>query len=218
MNTQHLSLVAPTIPIAQPDGLIKTNDLTSDVVIYFPIWKEAHLGDSCQLLLTGRPIGDMKKISESMLDPTVELSLTIPVGHLNENGVYSVAYQVTAYPGGGTAESDVKHIQIDRTPAGGPLLGPVLLPDHGFGILRGKIPSYAGMEPGDVIQTVCNGIQGPTYRVQPENLTTSPIEVSFTQEFLEGLFSDRVTITYHVTDRAGNRSILAQSVELTIQR
>ncbi|MCD5978022.1 hypothetical protein ALP94_02355 [Pseudomonas savastanoi pv. glycinea] len=218
MNTQHRSLVAPTIPVAQPDGLIKTSDLIRDVIVYFPIWEDARLGDSYQLLLTGLPIGDVKLISESELDPNLELNLTIPIEHLDEDGVYSVAYQITAYPGGGTADSNVKRIQIDRTPAGGPLLGPMLLPDHGFGMLRGKIPSYAGMEPGDLIQTVCNGMQGPTYRVQTENLTTSPIEISFTQEFLEGLFSDRVNITYHVTDRAGNRSILAQSVEITMQR
>lgn len=218
MNTQHRSLVSPTIPVAQPDGLIKTSDLIRDVIVYFPIWEEARPGDSYQLLLTGLPVGDVKLISESEPVPAHGLDLMIPIDHLNEDGVYSVAYQITAYPGGGTVESNVKRIRVDRTPAGGPLLGPMLLPDHGFGMLRGKIPSYAGMETGDLIQTVCNGIQGPTCRVQPENLTTTPIEISFTQEFLEGLFSDRVNITYHVTDRAGNRSILAQSVEITMQR
>lgn len=35
---------------------------------------------------------------------------------------------------------------------------------------------------------------------------------------MEGLDSDRITITYQVTDRAGNQSILAQAVELTLQR
>lgn len=218
MNTQHRSLVSPSIPVAQPDGLIKTSDLINDVFVYFPIWEEARPGDSYQLLLAGLPVGVIKIISESAPSPTLELNLSIPIEQLNEDGVYSVAYQITAYPGGGTVESNEKRIQIDRTPAGGPLLGPMLLPDHGFGTLRGRVPSYAGMQPGDMIQTVCNGIQGPTYRVQPENLTTSSIEISFTQEFFEGLFNDRINITYHVTDRAGNRSILAQSVEITMQR
>ncbi len=66
-----------------------------------------------------------------------------------------------------------------------------------------------------MIQTLCSR---PNYRVREDNLTTRPIELSFPRAFMEGLDSDRITITYQVTDRAGNQSILAQAVELTLQR
>jgi hypothetical protein len=83
--------------------------------------------------------------------------------------------------------------------------------------LRGRIPGYYGMDPGDVIQTLCNETSGPTYCVRPVNLTTSPITISFSKEFIDSLLTDRVSFSYYVTDRAGNRSTLAEAVELTIQ-
>jgi hypothetical protein len=218
MDTQKSPLAAPTIPVAQADGLIKTNDLTSDVLVYFPLWSGSKPKDLYQLTMNGVAIGNRELIPDSDSATSIELSLEIPIKDLNEDGSYSIGYQVTSYPGGGMAHSDTTVIRIDRTPPGGPLLAPMLFPNISLEMLKGRLAAYSGIEPGDMIQTVCNGTHGPSYRIHPENLTTLPIEIAFTREFLEGLFSDKINITYHVTDRAGNRSILAQSVELTLQR
>lgn len=83
--------------------------------------------------------------------------------------------------------------------------------------LKGTIPGYAGMESGDVIQTLCNDVEGPAYVVTTEDLTERPVRIVFEREFLQGLNSELIRISYQVTDRAGNRSIFAQPVELTLQ-
>lgn len=70
-----------------------------------------------------------------------------------------------------------------------------------------------GMEPGDVIQTICNETEGPRLTVDTEHMKDRPIQVAFALAFLEGLPGDSVRITYHVIDRAGNRSIEARPVE-----
>ncbi len=70
---------------------------------------------------------------------------------------------------------------------------------------------------GDVVQSFCNNALGPNCQVESVHLTTTPMQITFTHDFLNSLESDNVTITYPVTDRAGNRSILAEPVELTLR-
>ncbi|MCD5974328.1 hypothetical protein [Pseudomonas quasicaspiana] len=213
-------LPAPTIPVAQADGLIKTSDLTNDVSVFFPIWPDEILYSSARLVINDLPVGDFVQITDPRPDQDTQFELLLHTSdQLQIDGSYTISYQATSHENGVTEQSQGIVIRVDRTAPGGAMLASVAFAGISFGdVLNGRIAGYAGMEPGDVIQTVCNGIQGPTYHIQPKNLTTSPVEISFTQEFLEGLFSDRVNITYHVTDRAGNRSILAQSVEITMQR
>lgn len=186
---------------------------------FFPIWPDAKPYSKCQLLINDLPTGDFVYVTDPRPDPDTQLELSINTSdQLKIDGSYTIRYQTTDYENEVTEQSLGIVISVDRTAPGGAMLASIAFADVSFGdVLNGRVSGYAGMEPGDLIQTVCNGTQGPTHRVLPENLTTTPVEISFTQEFLEGLFSDRVNITYHVTDRAGNRSILAQSVELTMQ-
>jgi hypothetical protein len=220
MNNQQSSLTAPTIPVAQVDGLIKTSDLASDILIFFPFWPGAAAGDTKQLLINNKPVGEATLIPDPDPGSGSELELSIPVAtELREDGFYSIGYRATNTINGVAEDSLPTVVRIDRTEPGAAMLASIFFPAITLGDwLKGRVPGYSGMEAGDMIQTVCNGTHGPAYRIHPENLTTLPIEITFTREFLEGLFSDKVNITYHVTDRAGNRSILAQSVELTLQR
>jgi hypothetical protein len=209
---------APTVPVAEDDGLIKLSDLSTNVSVQLHLWSGAQPRDTYQLVLNGTLLGEKKMLSEPTPIEGGKLELEIPIESLSEEGIYEVGYEVVGFPSGQASRSAITHIRIDRNAPGGSLLAPVIFPNISLETLKGKIPGYAGMEPGDVIETVCNGTKGPGYQVQEENLTTTPIEIFFPQEFLEGLYSARVNITYHVTDRAGNRSILAQSIELTMQR
>lgn len=220
MNTKPFFLAAPNIPVALADGLIKTSDMTADVVILFPYWPGAAGGDTKQLLINNLPVGDAAPIPEPVPGSDTPLELLIPIStELTEDGSYAISYRATNTINGVSEDSLPTVVRVDRTEPGAVTLASIIFPGISLGeVLKGRIPGYFGMEPGDLIQTVCNGTLGPAYRVHPENLTTNPIEISFTREFLEGLFSDKVNITYHVTDRAGNRSILAQSIELTLQR
>jgi len=214
---QKKGLQAPVVPVADvEDGLIKTADLMSDVVVSFPLWAEAEERDTHQLLINGILVGQPLPLS-SPLPKEVTLMISIEE-ELKEDGIYAVGYRATRFLGGTFADSPATIIKVDRTAPGASLLAPMIFPDVTLAEnLLGTVPGYAGMQAGDVIQSLCNGIKGATYRVKPENMTTRPVEVTFRREFLQTLDSEEVVIDYHVTDRAGNQSMTAQPVTLSLQ-
>jgi hypothetical protein len=217
MQNESACLIAPSIPVAEADGLIKTDDLCGDVLACFPLWSGALPGDKYQLVLNELPVGTEEALLSPLPGTGAALKALIPLDAIRADGSYSVGYRVTAFPGGGIRCSKSTTIRIDHKVPGGPSLGPIAFPAISFGALVGELFPCYGMEPGDTIQTLCNETPGPTYCVQPENLTTSPITISFSKEFIDSLLSDTVSLTYYITDRAGNRSTLAKAVELTVQ-
>jgi hypothetical protein len=215
-NNHQKGLTAPIVPVAEFDGLIKVVDLDSDVTVHLPVWDEAQQNDTYQLLLNGNLVGPAMSIPHPA--PGVELSLVIPMENLVDDGTYTVAYRANNITGGVSADSALTYIQVDRTPPGAALLAPLFFPDVTLGeILTGIIPGYAGMATGDVIQTFCNDIEGPSVSVLPDNLTTTQVNVRLERSFLQSLDSDQVIIGYRVIDRAGNTSIMSQLVNLTLQ-
>ena len=179
---QTKALDAPSIPVAQADGLIAVDNLNSDIIIYFPVWLGAHLATQ-----------------------------------LKEDGSYDIGYRATSVIGGTPNDSAITTIRIDRTAPGAAMLAALAFPQVNFGDrLIGRLPGYAGMQAGDLVQTICNAKDGPCCLIKTEHLTT-PMEITFRSEFLQSLESDVVKITYQITDRAGNRSILAEAVDLTLQ-
>jgi hypothetical protein len=218
-TTQKNDFNAPTVPVADPmDGLLQVKHLSNPIGVDIRIWNGMRAGYFMQLLLNGDLIGPVWTMSDTD-KPGDVVSMAIEPSHLLDEGHYTLGYRATNDKSLLHNDSETIPLIVDRSPPGGPLLAPVMLASACFGeFLKARISGYTGLTAGDMIQTVCNGTHGPAYRIHPENLTTLPIEIAFTREFLEGLFSDKVNITYHVTDRAGNRSILAQSVELTLQR
>ena len=57
MNNEDLMLFTPEIPVALPDGLIRTIDLNADIAVNFRIWPHASRGDDYTLMLNGMPVG-----------------------------------------------------------------------------------------------------------------------------------------------------------------
>jgi hypothetical protein len=109
-------------------------------------------------------------------------------------------------------------LKVDREAPGAALLAPLIVPAFTFGDrLKALLPGYAGMEPGDVIRTVCNGVDGPSHTVQADELTLRPVEIDFERELLQGLAAEHASIEYFVTDRAGNSSVMAPSVLVSLQ-
>ena len=212
---QSYALEAPHISVAQADGLIPVDNLNSDIIIYFPVWLGAHLGiDTNQLMINGVLVGEPVTVPEE----ATEFSLTIPLAtQLKEDGSYEIGYRATNTENGVSEDSEVTTIRIDRTASGAAMLAALAFPQVNFGDrLIGRLPGYAGMQAGDLVQTICNGKDGPCCLIKTEHLTT-PMEITFRSEFLQSLESDVVKITYQITDRAGNRSILAEAVDLTLQ-
>lgn len=217
MNTLNNSELAPPyIPVADHDGLIKLADLNEDPIIHFPVWDGARPGDFYQIVVNGNPISERHSLPNPI--SSRDLSLPIPLYTLEEEGVHAISYLTIGMPAEMRWESQKTFVRIDRTAPGATLLAPFIFPHINFGeTLHGLVPGYARMEPGDVIQTLCNDVAGPAHVVIAEDLTERPVRIVFEREFLQGLNSKLIRISYQVTDRAGNRSIFAQPVELTLQ-
>lgn len=218
-TSQKFGFNAPIVPLASTiDGLLRTCDLGESVEVEITLWNAMQPGFYVQLSLDGEPVGDVWSMSD-LYQPGDVVAFKLDSTLLGADGQYELGYRATNHNNGVSEYSPTTPLIIDRSPPGAPLMAQMIFANASFGdFLKGRVPGYAGLAAGDMVQTVCNGNPGPVFRVRAENLTTTPIEISFTKELLEGLYSDKVNITYHVTDRAGNRSLLAQSVELTIQR
>ncbi|GAB7531850.1 hypothetical protein PS3A_42640 [Pseudomonas sp. 3A(2025)] len=214
-TTTRSNLQAPVISVAEADGLIKLSDLTQDVVMQFPVWPGLEPRDAYQLALNGLPVGSRIEFPDPV--PEGMLTLKIPLELLQVNGVYKVAYFAIGYPGGIPDISPETTIRIDRTSPGAALLAPLIFSQINVGdILTAHIPGYADMAIGDTLQTLCNGIQGPTHRVSSDDLGTRPMQIGFSRDFLQLLDNTQIEFSYQVTDRAGNQSPLAWPVTLTM--
>jgi hypothetical protein len=208
-------LAIPFIPAAAPDGLISLADSQDDITVLLEVWLSSDPGDTYQLLLDGNPVGPIEALPDPVPEEGSELVLTVPLEYLAQDGVYRVAYKATNVLGQVSANSDYVPIRIDRTAPGAALLAAMVFPAEPFGDeVTGLVPGYAGMEQGDVIQTLCNKTQGPLHVVQADELTLRPIEITFEREFLQSVGTENVTIEYFVTDRAGNQSIISLPVQL----
>jgi hypothetical protein len=202
------SLDSPSVPAAEQDGLVPTSELENDLMITFDVPDFVKTGDSYQLLLNNRELGPSQPFP--IPDPETRVKLTV---HISKNeffsdGMYEIAYRYITYPGGNIADSKPALIQVDRTKPGATLLAPLIFPTATLGDqLVGLLPGYAGMEPGDIIQTLLNGVAGPAHQVQADELTLRPIEIPFSREHLQAHAAETVSIEYVVTDRAGNVSI-----------
>ncbi|MGV8918362.1 MAG: hypothetical protein ACOH2R_11280 [Pseudomonas sp.] len=211
-------LSTPTVPVAEADGLIKLIDLENDVIVKFITGPMVMELDSFQVLLNGEPTGNPVTVPKPVPEGT-EMFLPISVAtDLVEDGVYAVGYSMTTYPGNTRADSDSINIKIIRTPPGAAVLASLLVPDVTLAeTLTATLPGYAGMAVGDIIQTLCNDVEGPRSTIEAEHLKNTPVTIQFERTFLQTLDSDEVTINYQVTDRAGNISRTSLPVTLTLQ-
>lgn len=206
MNEQF-PFSAPLVTKASPiDGLLQTGDLTQPIPVEIIIWNGARPGYIVQLRLDGDPIGVPMVVGEQQPGEMVQLELSH--NKLCESRSYSLSFQATNNINGVTRESPSITLKVHRTKPGATLLAPLIFPTATFGDqLIGLLPGYAGMEPGDVIQTLLNGVEGPSHLVEADELTLRPVEIAFSREDLLTHAAETVSIEYVVTDRAGNVSI-----------
>lgn len=218
ININH-EFSAPIIPVSSPiDGLIPTAGLNQPVAVEIVLWDGVRAGYSIQLKLNGFNVGEVKTVSD-VNQPGDTLLMHFDEHYLIEAGLYHVGFEATNPVNQVSEDSPVTRLIVDRTAPGATLLAPIIFPQINFGeVLKGAIPGYADMQSGDRIQTLCNGIEGPVHVVTPQDLTDRPVQIGFEREFLTNLDSEHITFSYQVVDRAGNVSIMAQLVELSMQR
>lgn len=204
------------VPAAYEDGLLKTADLNNPIAVEVEVWPAAETGYTVRLDLNGEPVTEERVIGESD-KPGDVLTLHLAQSNLRNEGTYYLQYRAYSPNTGVQDWSPAIPLKVDRTPPGAALLAPLIVPNATFGNhLTALLPGYAGMEPGDTIQTLCNGQPGPNHIVQSDELTLRPIEIVFEREVMQGLAADNVAISYTVTDRAGNLSIESLPVTLSL--
>lgn len=216
---EPIPFVPPVVKLANlEDGLLKTADLNSPIPVEVMVWEAAEPGYYFQLVLNGEILGDIRTITAADKAGDV-MTVYLSEILLEREGIYSLGYMTTSP---NTEVSDLSPtipLKVDRTPPGAALLAPIIFPSASSDDSpTGLVPGYAGMEPGDTIQTLCNGTHGPTHVVQPDELTIRPIAIVFERKLLQSLAAENVSIEYMVTDRAGNPSIMSQPVALLANR
>ncbi len=221
MNTSNMSheFKAPYVRVADTvDGLLPTESLSQSVAVEITLWDGVYPGYYIQLMINGLLVGETRTMTDND-KPGDVLNMHLDAHHLSNAGRYTLGFQVTNPINQVSANSPTIPLLVDRTAPGATLLAPIIFPQINFGdVLKGAIPGYADMQPGDRIQTLCNGLEGPAHVVTPEDLSDRPVQIAFHRDFLTGLDSEHITFSYQVTDRAGNVSIMAQLVELSMQR
>lgn len=215
--TENYPFSAPTVSKADPlDGLLQTSDLYQPIPVGILIWDGARPGYLVQLRLDGDLLDEPIVLDEQLPGNTLQLQLSHLL--LSESRSYALSFQVTNHINGVVSQSPAITIKVDRTQPGASLLAPLIFPTATFSYqLKGLLPGYAGMQQGDVVQTLLNGSLGPTHTVTADELTLSPIEIVFTREHLQGHVPGMVSIEYTVTDRAGNTSITSLPTLVSVQ-
>lgn len=218
-----------TIPIADPvDGLLQRRDLGSTVTVRFPTWPDAVEGDYYQLLINNILEGEQKQL-RSKPTPGEVLSLEFFISDRWGEGAYTLAYMTRRFIGGTPIVSPPIPFIIDRTPPGGDTLAPLMFPsesDNGLtsaelaamgNVLVASVPGYFDMKWGDVIRSYWAGQPGPVHTVLAEELIEPAISLSFDRTYLESLEDGEVAVTYTVTDRAGNTSVVSQAASVVLR-
>lgn len=216
-------LTAPQVDVVlNADGLLPISSLTRPVQVTFPAWEAVMAGINYQLLWDDRLVGETEVI-QAGTRPGDTLVLHIPVDALIE-GKHRLSYRLTNPENGSISEAPPSPIEVDRTPPGSPILGPILFPElikDGLtseeleslnNVLPGTIAGYQGMEEGDVIRTYWNRIAGPTALVTKDDMGLKRVTVEFRRPFLEGIGSIEAPVHYTVTDLAGNLSMESEPV------
>ncbi|MGV8918360.1 MAG: hypothetical protein ACOH2R_11270 [Pseudomonas sp.] len=213
-STEDYAFLPPTAPAAAlEDGLLKIADLENPLLVNIQLWNGARPGYHVQLMWDDMLVGQDYAIPPDA-KPGDLMALTLAPEHLTNQGPHQLGFRATNNLSGVSNDSPTTPILIDQTPPGAALLGPVIFPDT---ILIALLPSYAGMAVGDIIQTQCNGTEGPSAVVHAEHLVNTPVTIQFDRSLLQRFDSEKITITYQVTDRAGNNSRISHPFDLTLQ-
>lgn len=217
MNVREpIPLPPAVVPSAYADGLLKTADLNAPIPVEVEVWPAAETGYTVRLDLDGVPVTAERVIKEND-KPGDILILNLEESLVQNEGTYDLQYRMYSPNADSANMSPSTFLKVDLTPPGATLLAPLIFPRVSFGDrLTGILPGYSGMQPGDTIQTFCNGFPGPTYTVQPEDLTIRPIEIVFDRKALQSFATQTAVIDYSVTDRAGNQSIKSVPVTLSV--
>lgn len=222
-----IPLELPTVPVAIDGGLLPIEYLTAPVKVSFPVWQAAEAGYTYQLVFDGNKVPPEKVILNTN-KPGDPLEVVVPVELLTE-GAHRIAYRIFSPNTQYEVYSESIALLVDQTAPGAPQLGPIIFPDtiqntltsselEDLGnSLPGKIAGYTGMAAGDEIHTYWGAAEGPMTVVDADDMGLNRVMVDFTRAFLEQADGQSSAVTYTVTDRAGNVSMVSEPVMIDLQ-
>jgi hypothetical protein len=222
-----IPLELPTVPVAIDGGLLPIEYLTTPVKVSFPVWQAAEAGYTYQLVFDGNNVPPEKVILNAD-KPGDPLEVEVPVELLTE-GAHRIAYRIFSPNTQYEVYSESIALLVDQTAPGAPQLGPIIFPDaiqntltsselEDLGnTLPGKIAGYTGMAAGDEIHTYWGAAEGPMTVVDADDMGLNRVMVDFTRPFLELADGQNSAVTYTVTDRAGNVSMVSDPLMIELQ-
>jgi hypothetical protein len=222
-----IPLELPTVPVAIDGGLLPIEYLTTPVKVSFPVWQAAEAGYTYQLVFDGNNVPPEKVILNAD-KPGDPLEVEVPVELLTE-GAHRIAYRIFSPNTQYEVYSESIALLVDQTAPGAPQLGPIIFPDaiqntltsselEDLGnTLPGKIAGYTGMAAGDEIHTYWGAAEGPMTVVDADDMGLNRVMVDFTRPFLELADGQSSAVTYTVTDRAGNVSMVSDPLMIELQ-
>jgi hypothetical protein len=223
--------LAPPPPLPYPpDNLLKASVKALPVAFSVALPLNADFGDVVQLELNGAPVD-----SAILVDPFIDTGLmviplsaaaraSIPEGTVLINYVLQFLSGEGEYERGPQSQS----YRTDYTAPGEPLLGRLLfseeavkngvtpaalVEDNGVEYLPALVPSYKGLEPGDVVTGTVNS---RSEVIDAITVVDGQIELRFLRDFIEAESDGPVDFSYNVVDRAGNVSKPSEIVTLQV--
>lgn len=215
-----IPLQAPDIAVAFHDqddfGLIPISALGNSLIMDLKVWEAARPGFTYQLVWDGVLAGT-EKIIQATDEPGDPLTLEIPVTLLIE-GVHTAGYRVfnpaTEYEN----LSDPFPVMIDKTEPGKPELSAIHFPvEVQSGLTAAElaqlgdqvdahVAGYTGMAKHDLIRSMWGDVEGPVAVVNEDDMGLNKVVLSFSGDFLRSIPPGVHSVTYEVSDRAGNIS------------
>ncbi|MBV4490603.1 hypothetical protein [Pseudomonas oryzicola] len=223
--------LAPLPPDGEEDNLLLESVKSDALTLTFPVPSKIRQPDqdTVQLLVDGSGIGS--PVTFSGFKPGDTFSIELPAIARPE-GRHSITYQVKYYEGGGLERGPAQQFEVDLTAPGRPFLGRLSVDqdiidngltadklkesEDGTFYLESFVPSYEGVQPGDIIQGLINGEKAPNSKVINIEASDEDVELPFVREDIEAAGDGPLAFSYEITDRAGNLSLLTIPLDLRV--
>ncbi|MGV3344988.1 hypothetical protein ACGVWS_04305 [Enterobacteriaceae bacterium LUAb1] len=228
-DTKHLAYVPDGM---EPDNLLLASSIGNDIMVKLP-YPEASIpgmGDTVQLSLDNKEIGELYELDD--YEGNESLELTIPAGALvGKEGTLKLSYYLFYGISDHGVYGPATEFIVDITPPADnyflaaptfpfDILEEGVTPEKltdidGKQYLKGLISGYQGMAPGDQIIPYIENEPLDAISVKISEVDKS-VHVNYPRELFEKVGDGEKTITYRVTDRAGNQSELSKATKLAI--
>lgn len=225
-----------------PDQLLNVSVREEPIVLSlpFPLSYDAEPGDTLQLTIDGRPVGDITALDRHAPGEILQLVLAAddrPVSLVEDRRVVRINYQVYYGSGSGSNEygpNDQTFVTDIVRPGRDSLAAlsfdprviacgvtPDVLVDDGAGhrYLPAVVKGYATEAAGDWIQGRIDDdplLLSDIYELREADVGKD-IEIRFPEALLDTLDGGRHTFSYRIADRAGNVSQRPVGVDLDIR-